>query len=82
MLLKHNRFMLTNKLAVLLIAFTGLMAAVYSMAKACAPQPIDWATISLPDPPKPLPDPTMTAAALVPTSDLALAYDSTTKEIQ
>jgi hypothetical protein len=62
-----------NKPFVLLIAFTGLMATTYSMAKTCTPQPVDWVTISLADPPAPLPDPALVAvAALSPVSDLAL----------
>ena len=62
-----------NKPCVLLIAFTGLMATTYSMAKTYTPQPVDWVTISLPNPPAPLPDPQeVTVAALSPVSELAL----------
>ncbi len=69
--------MITNKLLVLLIAFTGLMATVYTMAKSYTPR-ADWVTVSLPDPPRPLP--AMTFAALAPTSGLAAQLDSTAKE--
>lgn len=71
--------MLTNKLLVLLIAFTGLMATVFQVAKTCAAHS-DWVTIALPDPPRPLPDPPLAFAALVPASGLADLYDSTAKE--
>lgn len=65
-----------NRLLIFLIAFLALMGAVYSMASACMPQPAQWVTVSLPDPPKPLPDPAMTAAARSPSSDLGGQHDS------
>lgn len=71
--------MLTNKLLVLLIAFTGLMATVFQVVKTCTPH-ADWVTISLPDPPRPLPDPAVTFAGLAPASGLAAQHDSTAKE--
>ncbi len=78
-LLTHTTNMLTNKLLVLLIAFTGLMATVYTMARFYTPR-VDWVTVSLPDPPRPLPDPALTFAALAPVSGLAAQLDSTAKE--
>ncbi len=57
-----------NKPFILLIAFTGLMATTYLMAKTYTP---DWVTISLPDPPAPLPDP-LEVTVIEPVSDLAL----------
>jgi hypothetical protein len=63
---------MTNKSLVFLIAFTGLLAATYSMAESCTPR-ADWVTISLADPPAPFSDPFLvTVAALSPVSDLAL----------
>jgi hypothetical protein len=62
-----------NKPFILLIAFTGLMGTVFSMAKTYTPHAQEWVTISLDDPPAPLPDPLeVTVAALSPISDLAL----------
>jgi len=55
-----------NKPFVLLIAFTGLMATVFQLSRSLhtaaadiRAQPIDWVTISLANPPRPLPDPSL-----------------------
>ena len=69
-----------NKTVVLLIAFTGLIATVFQLARSVRSaaadiraQPLEWVTVSLVDPPAPLPDPSVvTVAALQPVSDLAL----------
>jgi hypothetical protein len=64
---KQGPVNMTNKPLALLIAFTGLMATTYLMATAYTPH-ADWVTISLPDPPAPLPDPIEVTVAGSPVS--------------
>jgi hypothetical protein len=66
-----------NKTVVLLIAFTGLIATVFQLARSVRSaaadiraQPVEWVTVSLADPPAPLPDPSV--VTVPPVSDLAL----------
>jgi hypothetical protein len=70
---------MNNKHLALLLTYAGLMTAVYSIANAYTPKPVEWVTVSLPNPPAPLPDPPVTSAALSNPSTFA---DSPTQTIK